>query len=66
MKGFIDGQLPGFKPLNRKKAGIAAVLVLFLVVASGLGMKLITAALFSSAGLLMTKCLTPRDAMVIA
>ncbi|BBN14688.1 hypothetical protein MPTK1_6g13670 [Marchantia polymorpha subsp. ruderalis] len=59
----LVAQLPGFKPLNRKKAGIAAVLVLFLVVASGLGMKLITAALFSSAGLLMTKCLTPRDAM---
>ncbi|KAL2621959.1 hypothetical protein R1flu_002164 [Riccia fluitans] len=62
----LVAQLPGFKPVNRRKAAIAAVLILALIVASGVGVKLITAALFSAAGLLITKCLSPRDAMVIA
>ncbi|KAL3692096.1 hypothetical protein R1sor_005747 [Riccia sorocarpa] len=59
----LVAQLPGFKPVNRRKAGIAAVLILALIVASGVGVKLITAALFCAAGLLITKCLSPRDAM---
>eukprot|EP00249_Psilotum_nudum_P000689 c12779_g1_i2 orf=681-1592(+) len=59
----LVSQLPGFVPIQRKKAGIAATIVLFMVAASGLGVKLITAALFSAAALLLTKCLSPRDAM---
>lgn len=58
------GQLPGFRPLNRKKAAIASVLVIGMVVASGVGIDLLMCALVSSAGLLLTRCLTPQDAMV--
>lgn len=57
-------QLPGFEPVQRQKACIAAAFVLLMVAASGLGVELITAALFSAAGLLLTKCLSPKDAMV--
>ncbi|CAM6087847.1 unnamed protein product [Calypogeia fissa] len=59
----LVSQLPGFKPLNRKKAAIASVLVIGMVVASGVGMDLLMCALLSSAGLLLTRCLTPQDAM---
>ncbi len=57
-------QLPGFVPIQRGKAAIAAVLVLAMVIATAVGVELITAALFSCAGLLICRCLTPRDAMV--
>ncbi|CAM6093297.1 unnamed protein product [Calypogeia fissa] len=59
----LVSQLPGFKPLNRKKAAIASVLVIGMVVASGVGMDLLMCALLSSAGLLLTRCLTPQDAI---
>ncbi|KAJ7552305.1 hypothetical protein O6H91_06G049600 [Diphasiastrum complanatum] len=59
----LVAKLPGFVPIQRKKAGIAALIVLGMVVASGVGVDLVTAALFSAGGLLLTKCLTPRDAM---
>lgn len=56
-------QLPGFEPIQRQKACIAALFVLLMIAASGLGIELITAALFSAAGLLLTRCLSTRDAM---
>ncbi|KAJ7520155.1 hypothetical protein O6H91_20G069600 [Diphasiastrum complanatum] len=59
----LVAKLPGFVPIQRSKAGIAAVIVLGMVIASSIGIELLTAALFSAAGLLLTKCLTPRDAM---
>lgn len=57
-------QLPGFVPIQRRKAVLAAVIVFAMVVASAIGVELITAALFACAGLLIFRCLTPRDAMV--
>ncbi len=35
-----------------------------MVIASALGVELITAALYACAGLLLCRCLTPQDAMV--
>ena len=57
-------QLPGFVPIQRQRAGIAATFVLLMIVASGLGIDVVTAVLFSAAGLLLSKCLSPKDAMV--
>ncbi|XP_024545096.1 putative sulfur deprivation response regulator [Selaginella moellendorffii] len=59
----LVAKLPGFVLVQRHKAGIAALIVLAFVVASGIGVDLITAALFTAFFLLATKCLTPRDAM---
>ena len=58
-------QLPGFVPIQRRKASIAAVIVVAMVIASAIGVELITAGLFACAGLLIFRCLTPRDAMVL-
>eukprot|EP00897_Mesotaenium_endlicherianum_P005624 jgi/Mesen1/508/ME000104S10599 len=50
---------------KRSKAGVAALLVLAMVAASGAGVKLITAALFAVAGLLLTRSMTPADALAL-
>lgn len=58
-------QLPGFSAVQRQKCGIAALLVLGMVVASGFpSVPLITAALFTTAGLLLTGSMTARNALV--
>jgi hypothetical protein len=63
--GFDVMQLPGFVPIQRRKASLAAIIVVAMVIASAIGVELITAGLFACAGLLIFRCLTPRDAMVI-
>ncbi|MCO5557908.1 hypothetical protein L7F22_011481 [Adiantum nelumboides] len=59
----LVSQLPGFEPVQRQKAFMATAFVTLMVAASGLGVELITSAMFSAAGLLLTKCLSPKDAM---
>ncbi|KAG0572786.1 hypothetical protein KC19_VG125000, partial [Ceratodon purpureus] len=59
----LVSKLPGFVPIQRRKAGVASIIVVAMVFASALGVELITAALFACAGLLMCRCLTPQDAM---
>ncbi|GJP34150.1 hypothetical protein CLOM_g18608 [Closterium sp. NIES-68] len=60
----LVSKLPGFTPVQRQKAGIAAVFVLAMVVASAFpSVPLITAALFTSAALMLSGSMTSRDAM---
>ncbi|KAH7365617.1 hypothetical protein KP509_18G037900 [Ceratopteris richardii] len=59
----LVSELPGFEPIQRQKALMAACFVFLMVASSAIGVQLITAAMFSTAGLLLTKCLSPRDAM---
>jgi hypothetical protein len=51
-------------PIQRQRAGIAAIFVLLMLIASGLGIEIVTAILFSAAGLLLSNCLSPKEAMV--
>ncbi|CAI5522246.1 unnamed protein product [Closterium sp. Naga37s-1] len=60
----LVSKLPGFTPVQRQKAGIAAIFVLTMVVASAFpSVPLITAALFTSAALMLSGSMTSRDAM---
>ncbi|KAH9328313.1 hypothetical protein KI387_000421, partial [Taxus chinensis] len=56
-------QLPGFVPIQRQKAKIAAPVVVGMIIANAVGVNLVIAGLVAAAAMLITKCLTPQDAL---